>query len=146
MKKNDYVKLLLPGIIVGFILGLILSSLVGVNKEKEIVNFIGGGMCCAVPTLLNCLIVLKGASKVLKRKLSIIKALKQALPYIILAFVFGFLFVAVLVTRVLNINTCELSVLVTAIYQAILGVIISSLSAYLAVKDYEKKVKYTKRK
>ena len=59
MKKNDIIKQLLPGIIVGFILGCILISLVGVNETDPIPNYIGGAMSCLVPTILNTIIVLK---------------------------------------------------------------------------------------
>ena len=86
MKKEDIIKELVPGVVVGFILGIILVSLVGVNKDDVIPNFIGGAMCCGVPTLLNCLIVLKQTAKHVKRKLSILEALKYAIGYILWAF------------------------------------------------------------
>ena len=57
----------------------------------------------------------------------------------------GFLVVSLIVTQIMGINTCELSTIVTAIYEAILGVVVSTLFAYFALKSYEKKVKYTRR-
>ncbi len=146
MKRNDIVKQLIPGIVVGFILGLILVSLVGVNTEDVIPNYIGGAMCCLVPTLLNTLIVLKSSSKILKRKISIIEILKRSIPYLLLSAITGLFVVAVIVEKVLNIDTRTISVLVTAIYESLLGVVTSTIFAYLALKKYIKDVKYTKRK
>lgn len=144
MKNKDVIKLLLPGVIVGLILGFLLTMLVGVNTVNPIPNYIGGAMCCFVPTLLNCVIVLKNTSKNLKRNLSIGSAFIKSIPYAIVALILGFVIVFVVVENVLNINTCELSTLTTAIYQSILGVIISTISAYIASKNYISKVKYTK--
>ena len=53
MKSKDIVKQLLPGVVVGFILGIILVSLVGVDKENAIPNYIGGALCCLVPTIFS---------------------------------------------------------------------------------------------
>ena len=92
MKSKDILKQLIPGLIVGFLLGFILITIVGVDKENEVPNIIGGVMSCAVPTLLNGLIVLKGTAKVLDRKLSIGKALVINIPYIIMAAILGLLF------------------------------------------------------
>ncbi len=139
MSKKDTIKLLLPGIIVGFALGMGLTALVGVNKENEIPNFIGGAMCCGVPTLLNTLIVLKMGAKQLKRKLTIKQALLKTLPFTIIALIFGFLTVSVLVSMIFKINTCELTVLKTSLYQAVLGVLVSTTFAYIALKLYENK-------
>lgn len=145
MKRKDIFKQLLPGVIVGLILGFLITMLVGVNKESPIPNYIGGAMCCLIPTLLNCIIVLKGTAKKLKRKLSFGKALVRTIPYALIAAIIGFVVVSIVVTRLMGINTCELSTLITAIYQAFLGVIVSTISAYIALKKYEKDVKYTKR-
>ena len=92
MKKNDIIKQLVPGLVVGLILGFILITIVGVNKEDEVPNLIGGVMSCAIPMLLNGIIVLKGTAKVLDRKLSIGKAFVRTIPYIIIAAIIGFLF------------------------------------------------------
>lgn len=145
MKREDIVKQLVPGVIVGFILGFAITSLVGVNPSDPVPNFIGGFVCCALPTLLNGIIVLKGTAKVLKRDLSIGKALIKILPYVVVGGLFGLFVVAGVVSGIMGINTCEISVLVTAIYEAILGVIVSTFTAYLALKSYEKSVKYTRR-
>ena len=83
MKTKDVVKQLVPGLVVGFILGFVLITVVGVDTKNEVPNIIGGVMSCAIPTLLNGLIVLKGTAKVLDRKLSIGKALIRNIPYII---------------------------------------------------------------
>ena len=146
MKKKDMFKQLVPGIVVGFILGFVLTTLVGVNKENAIPNYIGGVMCCLVPTLLNCLVVLKLSAKQINRKITFANAIKRALPYCLIAIVGGLLIVIVVVEKVLSIDTRTLSVLVTSIYQATLGVVVSSISAYFALKGYLKDVKYTKRK
>ena len=145
MKSKDIFKQLLPGVIVGLVLGFCLTMLVGVNTENPIPNFIGGAMCCLIPTLLNTIIVLFGTAKHLNRKLSFGTALLMTIPYAIVAGAIGVLVVSLIVTQIMGINTCELSTIVTAIYEAILGVVVSTLFAYFALKSYEKKVKYTRR-
>ena len=145
MKSKDVFKQLLPGVIVGLILGFCLTMLVGVNKEDPIPNYIGGAVGCFVPTLLNCIIVLKGTAKHLDRKLPFSKAILRTIPYALVALVIGFIVVAGIVDQLLGINTCELSSVVTALYEAILGVVVSTLFAYIALKRYESDVKYTKR-
>lgn len=146
MKNKEIVKLLVPGVIVGLFLGFLLTMLVGVNKEDAIPNYFGGAMCCIVPTFLNCLVVLKMGSKQIKRKISFIEIFKRVLPYLILAGVIGLVFVILLIENVLKIDTRTLSVMVTAVYQSILGVVVSTICAYLAFKKYLSDVKYTKRK
>ena len=146
MKKKDMFKQLVPGIVVGFILGFILVTLVGVNKESSLPNYLGGAMCCLLPTFLNCLVVLKLSAKQIKRKISFGDAIKRALPYCLVAVVIGLVIVIVIIEKVLSIDTRTLSVLTTSIYQATLGVVVSSISAYMALKKYLKDVKYTKRK
>ena len=143
MKKKDMFKQLVPGIVVGFILGFVLTTIVGVNKENPIPNYIGGAMCCLVPTLLNCLVVLKLSAKKIKRKISFVEVLKRALPYCLFV---GLIIVIVVIEKVLGIDTRTISGFVTSIYQATLGVIVSSISAYFALKKYLQDVKYTKRK
>ena len=145
MKSKDIVKQLLPGVVGGFILGIILVSLVGVDKENAIPNYIGGVMCCLVPTFLNCLIVLFGTAKTLKRKISFKDVLLRILPYMILAGLIGLLVVSVVVERLIGIDPRTISVMMTAIYEALLGVVVSTLFAYIALKKYAKDVKYTKR-
>lgn len=145
MKSKDITKQLVPGIVVGLFLGFGLTMIVGVNPENPIPNYIGGAMCGFIPTLLNTVIVLKGTSKVLKRDLSIGQALKRAIPYALIGLIIGFLTVKLLVETLLGFNTCEITKLNTALYQAVLGVIISTFFAYIALKKYEKDVKYTKR-
>ena len=145
MKSNDIAKQLFPGVIVGLILGFTLTMIVGVNKENPIPNYIGGAMCCFIPTLLNCVIVLKGTAKCLDRKLSIGKAFSQTLPYAFIALLIGLFVVAIFLERIIGISTRDISKLVTAIYQAILGVVASTIAAFIALKRYEKNVKYTRR-
>ena len=145
MKKEDIVKQLLPGVIVGFILGFCLTMLVGVDTKNAIPNYIGGALCCGLPTLLNGLIVLKGTAKHLDRELSIKKAFFRILPLVFCALLFGFLFVVVFVEQIIGISTCDITVVNTAIYEALLGVIVSTLTAYIALKKYESDVKYTRR-
>ncbi len=145
MKEKDIVKQLLPGVVVGLILGFILVNLVGVNDKDVIPNYIGGAMCCLVPTLLNCMIVLNGTAKTLKRKLSLKDAFIRSMPFFIIAAFVGLFVVAVIVEKVIGIDTRTITVFQTAIYQSILGVIVSTIFAFIALKKYEKDVKYTKR-
>ncbi len=146
MKGKEKFKLLIPGIVVGFILGSILTALVGVNTEDAIPNYIGGAMCCLIPTLLNTVIVLKTGSKAVKRNLSVGSAFLRALPFAIGAGVLGFLIVFGLIENVFQISTCDISLGVTIAYQATLGVIVSTLLALVALNKYLSDVKYTKRK
>ena len=146
MKSKDVFKQLLPGVVVGFILGIILVSLVGVDKENSIPNYIGGAMCCLVPTFLNCLIVLFGTAKTIKRKISFKDVLIRILPFVLLAGIIGLIIVAVIIERLIGIDPRTISLMATAIYEAILGVVVSTIFAYIALKKYVKDVKYTKRK
>ena len=146
MKSKDVLKQLLPGIVVGLVLGFCLTMLVGVNTADPVPNYIGGAMACFIPTLLNCIIVLKGTAKHLDRKLSIGEAFLKTLPYALIALVIGFLTVFLIIEKAFGLNTCEIPVLATALYQAVLGVIMSTVSAYVALRSYESQVKYTRRK
>ena len=145
MKSKDIIKQLLPGVVVGFILGVVLTTVVGVDTENEIPNIIGGIMSCAVPTLLNGIIVLKGTAKALDRKLSVGKALLRNLPYVLIAAVLGFLFAFGVLMNGLNIDLRTLETMENTLIFATLGVIISTFLAYIALKSYEKSVKYTRR-
>lgn len=145
MKGKDKLKQLVPGVVVGLILGFTLTFVVGVDKNNPIPNYIGGAMCCFIPTLLNCIIVLKGTAKHLDRKISFWEAFKRTLPYAIIALVIGFMVVAFVVEQIFGFSTCNIPVFVTALYEAVLGVIVSTISAYIALNDYEEDVKYTRR-
>lgn len=145
MKREDIVKQLVPGVIMGVILGFILNYTAGVNETNPIANYIGGTLACLVPSILNCTIVLKGTSKILKRDLSVVKAFVQSLPESICGAIFGFITYAIILTAILNINTCEFTRVGITIFNSILGIIVSTIAAYIALKKYEKKVKYTRR-
>ena len=145
IKNKDINKLLLPGVIVGLILGFCLTMLVGVNSSNPIPNYIGGAACCLIPTILNCLIVLNGTAKHLDRKLSLWDAFKRTVPYALFAIFIGLFVVITVIEQILGLNTCQIPVVTTAIYEAILGVLVSTVSAYLALKTYVKQVKYTRR-
>lgn len=145
MKSKDIIKQLAPGLIVGFILGFALITVVGVDTENEVPNIIGGVMSCAIPTLLNGLIVLKGTAKVLDRKLSIGKAFLINIPYIIIAGILGFLFAYGVLMTALDIDLRTLTQMENTLIFATLGAIISTFLAYFALKHYEKSVKYTRR-
>lgn len=145
MKGKDIIKQLLPGVVVGFILGFVLTTVVGVDPENEIPNIIGGVMSCAIPTLLNGVIVLKGTAKVLDRKLSIGKAFLRNLPYVLVAAILGFLFAFGVLINGLNIDLRTLETMENTLIFATLGVIVSTLLAFIALKSYEKSVKYTRR-
>ncbi len=145
MKSKDILKQLIPGLIVGFLLGFILITIVGVDEENEVPNIIGGVMSCAIPTLLNGLIVLKGTAKVLDRKLSIGKALVINIPYIIMAAILGLLFTYGVLMTALDIDLRTLSQMENTLIFATLGAIISTVLAYFALRHYEKSVKYTRR-
>lgn len=145
MKSKDILKQLIPGLIVGFFLGFILITIVGVDEENEVPNIIGGVMSCAIPTLLNGLIVLKGTAKVLDRKLSIGKALVINIPYIIMAAILGLLFTYGVLITALDIDLRTLSQMENTLIFATLGAILSTILAYFALRHYEKSVKYTRR-
>lgn len=145
MKSKDIIKQLAPGLIFGFILGFALITVVGVDTENEVPNIIGGVMSCAIPTLLNGLIVLKGTAKVLDRKLSIGKAFLINIPYIIIAGILGFLFAYGVLMTALDIDLRTLTQMENTLIFATLGAIISTFLAYFALRHYEKSVKYTRR-
>ena len=132
MKGKEIFKQLLPGVIAGIVLGLLLTYLVGVNREDAIPNYIGGAMCCLVPTFLNCLIVLKGTAKQLDRKISLKDTILRTLPWMLLAGVCGFLIVFVGVEKIMGLDTRTIPKLTTMIYQTCLGIFFSTLFAYIA--------------
>lgn len=145
MKRKDIIEVLYPGVFIGLVLGFCLTMLVGVNETDPVPNFIGGVMCCFLPTLLNTTIVLKMTAKKLKRDLSVKDAVFKTIRYTIMAGCIGFLAVA-FITVVLGIDSREISTHHTALYQAPLGVVVSTFLAYIALKRYEKSVKYKRRK
>ncbi len=139
MKKEDIIKQLIPGILVGMGLGTLLGYLVGVDNQDVMKNNIGGLMSCLIPCILNCTIVLKGTANILKRKLSIVQAFTNSIIEIIIGALFGFFFHFVIVGKLLNINTCEWTRMQMTIVNMVLGVIVSTVMAYVALKRYEKK-------
>ena len=145
MKSKDIVKQLLPGLIIGFFLGFGLIYLVGVDKENLVPNIFGGIMGCAVPTLLNGIVVLKGTAKVLDRRVSMGRAFLRNIPYIIIAGILGFLFAYGYLTVLLDIDLRTFSRVGNALLFAVVGALISTLLAYFTLKGYEKAVKYTRR-
>lgn len=145
MKSKDVARQLMPGLIFGFILGFVLITIVGVDEENEMPNIIGSVMSCAVPCLLNGVIILKGTAKTLERKLSIGKAFVRNIPYIILSGLIGFLYSYVYMKTVLGFDLCALSSMQNTIIFATLGAVVSTILAYVALRDYEKSVKYTRR-
>ena len=145
MKKDQVVKLLIPGVIMGFVLGSIIGYLAGVDANDVMKNNIGGMAACLIPCLLNCTIVVKQAAGVLNRKISVLKAFTHSIPEIIAGAVIGLLFHAVILAKVLNINTCTFSRIGMTALNMILGIVVSTIMGYIAIRTYESKVKYTKR-
>lgn len=141
MKLNDVMKQLLPGLIVGFILGLGLVSLVGVNTEEIVPNIIGIMMSCAVPTLLNGIIVLKGTSRVLKKDLSIGDAFLLNIPYIIIAAIIGFVFARGVLMGIFGLDLRTFKPILNTLINASFGCIVSTVLGYFALRMYEKNVK-----
>ncbi len=145
MKRKDLVKLLFPGVIVGLVLGLGIGMLVGVNDTDPIPNYIGGAVCCIIPTVLNCIVVLKQTSGKLDRKISIGAIFKRIFPYIIISAVIGVLTYVVIIEKVAGINSCDLERVTNAIIQAALGIVTSTIAGYMAITSYVRDVKYTRK-
>ena len=145
MKREDIIKQLVPGVIMGVVLGGVLNYTAGVNETNAVANFIGGTLACLVPTLLNCTIVVKSTAKVLNRELSVAKAFTNSIPEIVCSAIVGFVTYAVILTAILGINTCEFTRVGITVFNSILGIVVSTVAAYSALKKYEKRVKYTKR-
>ena len=145
MKSKEIVKLLFPGVIVGMILGFGLGMLVGVNESDPIPNYIGGILCCIIPTILNCTVVLKMGSKGLGRSISFGKVLKRIIPYIILSAVVGLFTYTVIIEQIAGVNSCDLSKVLNAIIQACLGIVTSTFAGYFAITTYVRDVKYTRK-
>ena len=146
MKTKDLVKLLLPGVIVGAIVGFGIGMLAGVNTEEAIPNYIGGALCCLIPTLLNCTIVLKMGAKMLDREISMLDIFKRILSYLFSALVIGVISYVVILEQFAGIDSRELATVTNAGYQAMLGVMVSTVMGYIVVNKYAADVKYTKRK
>lgn len=145
MKKEDVVKQLIPGVIVGIVLGSIIGYLAGVDAQNSLKNHIGGMIACLIPCLLNCTIVVKGTAKVLKRELSVPRAFIHSLPYIIIGAVFGLFFHAVILGALCKLDTREFSRIGMTALNMVLGVVVSTVMGFVALKSYEKDVKYTRR-
>ena len=145
MKNKDIIKQLVPGVIAGIILGLGIGFIVGVDKSDAMKNSIGGLMACFIASSLNCTIVVKGTAKVLKRKISVLKAFTGSLVEIICGAIMGLLFHVIILDKVLEYNTCTFLFFFMTIVNMILAVVVSTIMAYVAIKRYEKRVKYTKR-
>ena len=103
-------------------------------------------MCCLIPTFLNCLIVLKGTAKQLDRKISMKDTFLRTLPWMLLAGIIGFLIVTLGIEKIMGVDTRTIPLITTMIYQTCLGIVSSTLFAYIALKKYVSDVKYTKRK
>ena len=146
MKGKEMVKLLFPGVILGIVLGMGIGMAVGVNPTDPKPNYIGGAVCCIIPTLLNCTVVLKQTASKLKRKLSFGGVLKRIIPYVIMAALIGFLSYVIVIEKVIGFDSCAIPRLTNAIIQACLGIVTSTFFGYIAIKKYIKDVKYTKRK
>ncbi|MDD3392521.1 MAG: hypothetical protein PHE54_03175 [Bacilli bacterium] len=138
MKKEEVLKQLIPGLIIGFILGLILITLIGVDTENEVPNIVGGVMSCLIPQLLNGIIVLKGTAKVLNRNLSVGQALLKNIPYMIIAAIIGFIFAKGILMMALDIDLRTIEPLHNTLIFASLGAIVSTLLSYFLLKQYEK--------
>lgn len=142
MKKEEVIKQLVPGVIVGMILGTVVGTITGVNTTDEIPNIIGIVLGCVIPTLLNGTIILFGTSRVLERKLSFGKAVVKNIPYVLCSAVIGIVYAMILRTQV---DLCTIPKLTNTIINAVLGVIVSTILGYIALKNFEKSVKYTRR-
>ena len=143
MRSKDIFKQLFPGIIVGFILGFIINYAAGVNPENNIPNIIGGVLACAVPVLLNGIIILKGTAKHLDRTLSIGEAFKRNLKYIFLGSLIGLFFMLGMIKS--GVELTQIPRMTNTITNAILGVVVSTLLGYFTIKEYASDVKYTRK-
>lgn len=148
MKEEQVAKLLVPGVIVGIILGFGLGMIVGVNPDDKMPNYIAGALCCFIPTILNCVIVLENGAKILKQELPVKTALGRIFKYAIFAFMIGFIIVFIL-DFVFAIDPRTLTDFFAAVEQAVMGVIVSTGMAYVSLRRYEDYVKtgtkYTKK-
>lgn len=145
MKDKEVIKLLIPGMVVGIVLGFGLAMIVGVDTANPIPNYIGWAICCFVPTLLNCTIVVKTGAKALKRNVKVSDAIARVLKYALVALFIGFVVIAGIIEGIMGVSSCEISVFITAVCQALLGVCVSTVMAYVAFRRYEKSVKYKRR-
>lgn len=143
MKSKDMFKQLFPGVIVGFILGFVINHAAGVNPDNNIPNIIGGVLACAVPTLLNGIIVLKGTAKHLDRTLSIGDAFKRNIKYIFVGSLIGFFFMVGMIKS--GVELTQIPRMTNTITNAILGVVVSTLLGYLTIREYASDVKYTRK-
>ena len=143
MKFKDKFKILFPGVIAGVILGVIVNSLAGVNTENIIPNIIGIVLSCAVPVLLNGIIVLCTTAKALDRELTVGEAFKRNISYVFVGSVIGLFYACGMINA--GVILTEISELNNTINNTILGIVVSTMFGYFALVDYAKDVKYTKR-
>ena len=72
-------------------------------------------------------------------------AFLRNLPYVVIAAIIGFLFARVYLVMILGIDLCTIDRMVNTLMYASLGAIVSTILAFIALKQYEKSVKYTRR-
>lgn len=145
MKLKEIIKQLIPGCFVGIILGFGLAYLVGVNATDPIPNYIGSMMCCALPTFLNSLVILKGTSKVLDRHISMKDSFVRTLPFVLLAAIIGVTVVAGIMDGIFQLEVKTFDRVSFACICSLMGIIVQSILGYSVITKYAKDVKYTKR-
>ena len=146
MKIKNIVEQLIPGCIVGLILGFTLSYLVGVNATDPVPNYIGSMVCCALPTFLNSIVILKGTAKTLKREISIKDAIIRALPFVGIGALIGIFFVAGIMDGIFQANVQSFDRISFACVCAVLGIVVQTILGYFVIVKYVDDVKYTRRK
>lgn len=140
MKEEQVAKLFVPGVIASIILGFGLGMFVGVNPDEKMPNYIAWALCCFIPTILNCVIVLENGAKILKKELPMSQALARIFKYAVFAFMIGFIIVFIM-DAIFGVNPCTLTNFMAAVGQSVMGVIVSTGMAYVSLRRYEEYVK-----
>lgn len=142
MKQNDKILKLTYGVFVCTLIGFIFSISLGV-KDKEIYNYLIAASNCFLLSTINCILMLKESSKLLKRKLDIKEIIISVLPYSLISFMLGLIYMLIL-DEGFDIKICKVSRFITALYQTFVALVISTTMADNIITKYEESIKNKK--
>ncbi len=127
------------GIIIGSIINILLTLIIGV-KDKEIYNYFISGICCLIPTIIICIMISLDLYK--KRKIDMKKLIIISIIFSIISFVIGFFIEMLIINKLLNKHICEVSRIIGCLYQTSIGLFVSadtSYNMYIFLEQLQKK-------
>lgn len=143
MKEKDIILKLTYGVFICSIVGFIFPISLGV-KDKEVYNYLILASNCFILTTINCILMLKYTYDTFKMKLEIKTVIFKILPYSLISFMLGLIFMLIL-DEGFNVKICEIQRFVTALYQMFFSVIVSTIMANDAIIRCEGSIKEFKK-